>query len=69
MKIIFRDLKIGDKFECWGDLFINYDYPKLCICVKTSSDVAEETDGGISFLVNPNDEVFPHEEEKKNDTI
>ena len=56
-KVKFKTLKVGDKFECYGDTFINYDYPKICKCVKTDFDTAEEIDG-ISFYVNVADEVF-----------
>ncbi len=49
-QIKFKDLKIGDEFECYGDTFINYNYPKICKCIKTSFDCAEEING-ISFYV------------------
>lgn len=62
MTIKFRDLKIGESFECYGDTFINYDYPKICICRKVEEDVAEEIDG-IRFLIHADSEVFKIVEE------
>lgn len=61
-KVSFRDLKIGDKFEVYGDTFINYDFPKICKCVKVEENVGEEI-GGVRFLVDPTDEVFEDEKE------
>lgn len=55
-KVLFKDLKVGDKFDCYGDIHLNYDYPKWCECIKISEDTAEEING-ISFLMNENDEV------------
>lgn len=55
--IKFSELKTGDKFECYGDTFINYNYPKICKCVKIGETEAEEI-GGVRFQVNPNDEVI-----------
>ncbi len=55
-QVRFSDLQIGEKFGCWGDIFINYDYPKWCICSKISENSAEEING-ISFIVNKNDYV------------
>ncbi len=49
-QIKFKDLKIGAEFECYGDTLINYNYPKICRCIKTSFDCTEEIDG-ISFYV------------------
>lgn len=53
----FKELTIGDEFYCYGDIFINYDYPKWCRCVKMSEDEGVEVDG-ISFFVGNNDKVF-----------
>ena len=53
----FKTLKIGQEFECYGDVTINYNYPKICKCVKDSEDYAHEIDG-ISFYISGNDSVF-----------
>lgn len=56
----FRDLKIGDKFEVYGDTHINYDYPKICVCIKIDEWTAEEVDG-IKFGINPSCDIFEFE--------
>lgn len=31
----FEDMKLGDRFECWGDLDLGaYNYPKICLVEK-----------------------------------
>lgn len=49
--VMFGSLKIGEEFECFGDQLINYDYPKICKCIKTGEDSAREIDG-VNFFVN-----------------
>lgn len=56
-KVQFKELNIGDEFECYGDIHINYDFPKICKCKKTRGDAAEEIDG-VSFLMSGSDEVY-----------
>lgn len=56
-KVQFKELNIGDEFECYGDININYDYPKICKCKKTGGDEAQEIDG-VSFFMNGSDEIF-----------
>ena len=63
-KVKFKELKIGDKFECYGDSLINYDYPKICKCIKTGLDTAEEING-VSFYVDDTSEVFTPSKDKK----
>jgi len=53
----FKNLKIGQEFECYGDTAINYDYPKICKCVKDGEDLAREIDG-ISFYISGDESVF-----------
>ena len=53
----FKNLKIGQEFECYGDTAINYDYPKICKCIKDSEDLAHEIDG-ISFYISGDESVF-----------
>lgn len=53
----FKELRIGQEFECYGDTFINYDYPKICRCRKLTEDTAEEIDG-ITFSVDGTNKVF-----------
>ena len=55
--VLFSSLKIGDKFFCWGDQNLNYDYPKICECIKTGEQLAEELEG-MSFLIDKSDKVF-----------
>ena len=56
--IKFKDLKIGDKFYCWGDQLINYDSPVWCECIKEDDWCALEVDpGGIRFGINSGSEV------------
>ncbi len=56
-RVGFESLAKGDEFECYGDTYLNYDYPKICKCVKDSDAMAHEKDG-ISFYLHPLDEVF-----------
>jgi len=44
-QVKFKDLSIGDKFECYGDTYINYSYPKICVCIKVDEDTADEING------------------------
>lgn len=53
----FGKLRVGDSFECYGDIHLNYNYPKICECVKIDTDLAEENDG-ISFYMDDSDTVF-----------
>jgi hypothetical protein len=53
----FKTLKVGQEFECYGDVTINYNYPKICKCIKDSDDSAHEIDG-ISFYISGNYSVF-----------
>lgn len=53
----FGDLKIGEEFEVYGDIHLNYDFPKICKCVKRNENTGTEIDG-ISFLINPTDIVY-----------
>lgn len=56
-KIRFGDLGINQEFECYGDVDLNYSYPKVCKCIKTHDRLAKEIDG-ISFGMGEDDEVF-----------
>jgi hypothetical protein len=39
----FKDMKIGDRFECWGDLDLGaYEYPKTCLVEKTYEGTVTE---------------------------
>lgn len=53
----FKELEIGQEFECYGDTFINYSSPIICKCIKDSEDLAHEING-VSFYVNQFDTVF-----------
>jgi hypothetical protein len=53
----FKTLEIGQEFECYGDININYNYPKICRCIKDSEDSAHEIDG-VNFYIGQNDLVY-----------
>jgi hypothetical protein len=55
-KVKFKDLKIGDKFGCWGDQLINYTHAVWCYCIKTDEITGQEI-GGIYFGISPSTEV------------
>ena len=58
MKTIeFYKLSIGEKFFTYGDIHLNYDYPKECLCVKTGEESAKEVEG-INFLIEKTAVVF-----------
>lgn len=39
----FKDMRIGDRFECWGDIDLGaYDYPKTCLVEKTYEGTVTE---------------------------
>ena len=52
----YKDVAIGQLFECWGDIHQNYEVPKICKCIKKDANTAEEING-IIFTMNDNDEV------------
>lgn len=52
----FKDLQIGDKFWVYGDQHLNYDYPKMCECIKVGDTTGEEIDG-IRFSMDSEDFV------------
>ena len=56
-KVKFSELEIGQEFECYGDELCNYDYPKICNCIKTGIDNFKEYEG-CNFLINPTSYVF-----------
>lgn len=56
-KVKFKDLEIGDKFSCWGDTHLNYNYPAWCKCIKIDHHTAQEING-IRFLISESDEVI-----------
>lgn len=59
-QVKFAEIPIGGEFECYGDYHLNYDYPKICKCVKESENVGQEIDG-IRFSMDPSDEVSVEE--------
>ena len=58
--IAFGDIPVKGEFECYGDYYLNYDYPKICKCRKLLENVAEEIDG-IKFSMDPFDIVSVEE--------
>ena len=63
-KVPFKELNIGDEFWVWGDVFLYYDYPKACNCVKVGPEEAMEIDGE-RFCVSETDKVAPLQSKKK----
>jgi hypothetical protein len=58
-KVKFGSLRNGDVFSCYGDEYLNYNYPKVCDCKKIDEETAKEIGpDGINFLMNKHDEVF-----------
>lgn len=57
MKKKFSDLEIGGKFECWADLVLGYEYPRICQCIKTTESRAK-TFAGKEYLVNVAEDVW-----------
>lgn len=53
----FKELEVGDKFTCYGDRHLNYNFPKICKCHKVDENTGKEFDD-IRFLMNDSDEVF-----------
>jgi len=60
IKVKFSDLEINDEFECYGDIHLNYNYPKICKCFKERDNIGQEFDG-ISFGMHDSDEVWIEE--------
>lgn len=59
----FKDLNEGDRFECYGDVHLNYNSRKICECVKLDATTAKEV-GGILFNIRDIDTVFKLEDVK-----
>lgn len=57
----FFTLKIGDKFEIYGDEFFGYPYSKLCLCKKTKEDSAYSITAGMNFFIDKNQDVLVEE--------
>jgi len=58
--VLFKDLKIGDIFFVYGDIHINYDYPKICKCIKIEEGAGkeiEEDGSGVRVLMGPHEKV------------
>lgn len=53
----FKDLKVGDQFEVYGDEHINYDFPKICKCIKYDKNTGQEIDGCM-FMMDERDIVY-----------
>ena len=56
MLIKFKYVRVGQRFEIYGDQFLNYPYPKLCNCIKVTEEKGQEI-GGSVFYVNFDDYV------------
>ena len=55
--IAFGKLPMEAEFYCYGDIYLNYDSPVWCQCVKDGLWSAHEVDG-IKFTMDPRSEVF-----------
>ena len=53
---LFKSLKKGEKFIVYGDVHLNYNFPKICECFKIDDNTGKEING-IHFAMNHNDEV------------
>jgi len=53
----FGDLEVGDEFEVYGDVHLNYNFAKICKCIKDDENSAHEV-GGINFMMDKRDTVF-----------
>lgn len=42
--MLFKNMKIGQLFYCYGDEVLNYDYPKICLMLKRDEKSATELD-------------------------
>lgn len=61
-QVKFSTLKVGDKFGCWGDYNLNYDYPRWCECEKFDTNTGRELNGdppgtGILFSISEHELV------------
>lgn len=56
-QVKFSDLKEGDIFECYGDEFLNYSYPRICRCLKRTDSLAVEQYTDVSFYMRKDDIV------------
>lgn len=59
----FGDLKVGDAFEVYGDEHLNYNFPKICTCIKVGEETGMEIDG-INFSMDIRGSVFVVKGEK-----
>ena len=53
----FKDIQIGEEFEVYGDIYLNYNSPVLCRCLKISNNQASEL-LGINFYMDEEDAVY-----------
>jgi len=60
----FSELDINEPFEVYGDEHLNYDYPKICSCIKINDNTGQEL-GGIYFAMGENDEVTSEKVQEK----
>lgn len=64
----FEDMKIGDRFEVWGDLDLGiYNYPKICLVEKVSAhsaiEIYEDGTKGVSCGISGGDfEIIPQKD-------
>jgi hypothetical protein len=56
-KLFFKDIKIGEKFECFGEVF-GYDCPAMCECIKDTEETARELGTVRRVNINSNTEIF-----------
>ena len=47
----FEDLAINERFTIYGDQHLGYNYPKICLCLKTGNTTYSEITEGIPLGV------------------
>lgn len=60
-KILFKDIPIGGMFAAYGNVYGNYDYPKVMDLKKISdTEATEYIDGkpASTFIFNPEDGIY-----------
>ena len=67
-QVEFKELEIGELFECYGDVHLSYNRRKLCKCVKLDKITGKEIDG-IVFNIREIDTVFRLKDELENNDV
>jgi len=57
MQVTFKSISVNSKFNCCGNIHLNYEYPKEVESIKIDEETAEEISTGTRFFMLPNDEI------------